>query len=245
MDAFYARICGHLMRSSYENRLAMVEATVAFLKKTNNVWQSTPAFVKAVKDLTNLVETIKRASGQQQSLIASDVASKAQARDTLEDTVLEIADQLAALAADRQNIDLATEVEFTRSALDKLFEVELEATAKRISTLATLNLAALADYLVTRDDIADLDMLIADFIKVITAPHTANVERSSLTSSLPDPLTAANRILRERIDKLVSRFRSKQPEFVAGYRSVRVVVALDGHSTEKNMVNHTRSALVI
>jgi len=50
---------------------------------------------------------------------------------------------------------------------------------------------------------------------------------------LPDLLATASRILRSRVDKLITKFRTTQPEFVAKYRSARVIVDRGGHNALK------------
>ncbi|MFT3868303.1 MAG: hypothetical protein QM715_07380 [Nibricoccus sp.] len=173
------------MRRLYQNRLAMVGATVAVLNENKNVWENTPAFAKAVTEVLAKMQAFQTESGKQQTPITGAAASKAQARDGLEDAALEIADQLSALAEERADAKLAAQVEITRSALDKLSDDELEATAKRVATLATQNLGPLADYMVTQNEITELEQMAGEFSKLKTAPRVAIVERSSSTNALP------------------------------------------------------------
>lgn len=211
----------------------MVGATVAVLNENKNVWENTPAFVKAVTEVLAKMQAIQDESGKQRAPITGAAAAKAQARDALEDTTLEIADQLSAFAEERNDLALAAKVEITRSALDKQSDEELETTAKRVTSLATQNLGALADYLVTQDDITELVQLLGEFSALKTAPRVAVVERSSSTASLPERLSEASRILRCRIDKMVSKFRNTNPEFVAKYRAARVIVDRSGPTKSK------------
>jgi hypothetical protein len=74
---------------------------------------------------------------------------KGQVRTSFEEKILEMADQLSALAEKNKNANLAAQVECTLLSLDKLADDDLEETGKRVSALATANLAVLADYNVT------------------------------------------------------------------------------------------------
>jgi len=233
MNIFHLAITGGLMRRLFENRFAMVETTVAHLNKNKPIWENTPAFVKAVADIDQVVGAIKIESGKQQTPTTGVTATKTQARDALEDTVLETADQLSALAVDQKNPELAAQVEITRSSLDRLSDEELEAFAKRVTGLATKYIAPLADYLVGQDEINELTELTNSFVTLKTAPRSSVVERSSSTAAVPDLLAKASRILRGRIDKLVSRLRETQPEFVAQYRAARVIIDRGGQNTAK------------
>lgn len=225
------------MRRLHENRFAMVETTVAFLNKNSSVWQYTPAFVRAVADLRKTMEAIRSEFIKQQTSSICTAAAKVQSRDVLEDSVLEIADQLSALAAEQRDMQLATEVEMTRSALDKLTDDELEAVAKRVATLGGENLPTLADYLVTLGDITELFKLTDDFTQLKAAPRSAIVAHSTSSASLPELLVIASRILRERIDKLTTKLRNTHPEFVAGYRAARMIVDRRGRTITRALTH--------
>jgi len=209
----------------------MVETTIAFLDKYNGVWSNVPAFVTAVADLKTAVADIGTETGKQQNPTAGATAGKAQTRDALEDKILELADQLSALAETNGDVELAARVELTRSALDKFSDDELGATATLVGGLTTANLPALADYLVTAADVTQLTTLTGAFSAIKTAPRTAVVERAAATSALPDRVAKASRILRGRIDKLVTKFRQTNPDFVAGYRVARVIVDRGGRAS--------------
>jgi 4'-phosphopantetheinyl transferase EntD len=61
------------------------------------------------------------------------------------------------------------------------------------------------------------------FSALKTAPRTA---------TLPDLFDAANRILRERMDRLVTRFRKTEAEFTAGYSAARQILNRGGRTSE-------------
>ena len=207
----------------------MIDTVIAYLDKTNSVWSNVPAFATAVTDLKAAVSSIGTEAGRQQSPTVGATANKAHARDLLEDAVVELADQLAAFGEASGKPDLPAIVDLNRSDLDRLIDAELLATAKRVSELATENLAGLADYLVTAAEVTHLTSLADSFGKLKTAPREAVVQRSSATVALPEQIAAATRILRRRIDKLMTRFRKLNPDFFAGYRVARVVVDRGGH----------------
>ncbi len=128
------------------------------------------------------------------------------------------------MAAAEHAPGLAAEVELTRSALDKLSAEDLDKTAKRIHEHATNYLAQLADYNVTQDDVNQLGGRRVNFGTAKTTPRGAIAERAAATASLPQAMNDASQILRGRIDKLMTAFRQKNPNFLAGYNAVRVIV---------------------
>ena len=48
-------------------------------------------------------------------------------------------------------------------------------------------------------------------------------------ATLPDALDNVTTILRERLDKQMTKFRKSHPEFYAGYQSARVIVSRGGN----------------
>jgi hypothetical protein len=153
---------------------------------------------------------------------------KGQVRLSFEEKTLEVADQLAALAEVKKDPNLAAQVEFTLSSLDKLPDDDLEETGQRVSALATAHLAALADYGVTQADVTELDELTAKFHGVKSGPRMAIAGRAGQTHTLPDLISHTTSILRNRLDKQMTKFRKSHPEFYAGYRSARVIVDRGG-----------------
>lgn len=115
------------------------------------------------------------------------------------------------------------------SALDKLDDDEVEAKGKNVSALATANLAALADYNVTAADVAALDALVTSWGKVKTAPRTAISKRAGQTNKLPQAIADNTSLLRNQLDKQMTKFKRTNPEFYAGYQAARVIVHRRSH----------------
>lgn len=199
----------------------MVESTVAYLAQNEAIWKSNPAFVKAVSDLMKATAAITAAAGYSPN--PTGQTSKLHTREMLEDLTSAIADQLFALSEETGDLGLAAASDFSRASLYRLTDEELEHTAKHVCELASAHLDALANYLVVATDIAELATLTSNFS--MCKPHTAMPAfRRALTATTQEErLRAANRILRARIDKLVSRYKPSAPEFVSGYIHARVV----------------------
>lgn len=212
------------MNQAQENTVAMCETTLAFLDRNSGVWSGTAAFVTAVSDAKAGVKAIRDAAGSQEAPIVGTTDEKGQVRGDLEDRILEIADQLSALASKTANMDLGAKVEMTRSSLDRLQDDNLVQTAQRVSTEATANLDALAVYNVTAADVTALDSARTTFDSLRNAPRTAISERKGTTMTLPEVIRSARSIFRNQIDKLMTKFRKSNPEFYQGYFAARTIV---------------------
>ena len=212
------------MTQDQESRTTMFANVVAYLDKNKALWTPIKAMVETVGEVADGLTLIARKAGKQQAPNGGAGEEKTNVREDLEETVLEIADQVAALASKTGDAQLAARVTLTRSGVGKLSADELEATAKRVSEAAAENLAALADYGIAEADVTALDALTKKFGGVKTGPRTAISTRAAQTATLPETLNNVTTILRDRLDKQMTPFRRKNPEFYAGYQSARVIV---------------------
>ncbi len=66
------------------------------------------------------------------------------------------------------------------------------------------------------------------FNGIKNAPRTAIAGRAGETATLPDLITETTNLLRDQLDKQMTKFRKPEPEFYAGYQTARVVVNRGG-----------------
>ena len=221
------------MNQNQDNIRTMFDTTVAFLDDHDAIWSGTAAFADAVTRAKVGVEAIDTASDEQQTPTTGITTDKATARDALEEKTLELADQLAALAAKTQNADLGAQVQVTKSSLDLMDDNTLEQTAERVATLANTNMAALADYGVLATDAGDLNKARAAFDTLKTSPREAAAKRKARTGSLPGLIREVRSIFRNEIDKMVTRTKKSEPDFYNGYFAARAIVSQAGSRRKK------------
>ncbi len=77
---------------------------------------------------------------------------------------------------------------------------------------------------------AGLNTLTTQFDGLKTAPRTAIAGRSGQTRTMPTAIQTIMSILRNRLDKQMVMFKKSNPEFYAGYLSVRVIIDRGGHN---------------
>jgi hypothetical protein len=104
------------------------------------------------------------------------------------------------------------------------YEEQILVIASQLSALAEVN----GDANLAAQVELTLSALTTQFHGIKTAPRTAVVDRSSQTTTLPDKIAGVTSILRNRLDKLMTRFKKSNPEFYAGYLAARVIVDRGG-----------------
>jgi hypothetical protein len=212
------------MTQNQENIVSMFETTVAFLDKNEAIWSARSAFAEAVTEAKAGVTAVREAAAQQESPTAGITDEKMQARIDLEEKALEIADQVAALAAKNSDVGLTAQVQVTRSSLDLAQDDNLVQATERIRDAATANITALKAYGVTADEVTALTNAIESFSGKKTAPRTAKASRSGATTGLANAIRTTRSIFRNQLDKLMTPFRRTNPDFYAGYFAARAIV---------------------
>jgi hypothetical protein len=216
------------MTQDQDNIRTMFQTTIQFLDNNNSIWSGTTAFADAVTRAKSGLDALDTAVDTQQTPTTGVAGDKAQARDDLEDKILALADQVAALAAKGAKHDLAAQVQMTKSSLDQMPDSDLEDTAERVGAAATANMADLAAYGVTAADVTALNTARTTFAGMKTSPRQAAVVRKAQTESIPQLIRNVRSIFRNEIDKMMTPYKKTNTDFYNGYFAARVIVNRPG-----------------
>lgn len=200
-----------------------------YMDQNKTIWNGVKAVSDTVAALVANNQVIASKADAQETATEGAAESKRQAKHDLEEKILEIADQLFSLASKNKDVTLAAQTHLTASLLDGLEDGDLERKAGDISKLAAANLAALADYGVVQTDVGALNTLTTSFTGVKTAPQTAIAQRSAQTKTLPQAISDNQSLLKNQLDKQMTKFKKANAEFYAGYQSARVIVNRRSH----------------
>ncbi len=201
----------------------MFETTNEVLDEHETLLQNIPAFVDAVTRAKTGTAAIREKTGEQ--VPTGDAAEKAAVKQELEVAMLHVADQLSALSAKTQDHLLGAKVEISKSAADRLGDSEIVVFAKGVAGAAADNAVVLdADYKITTADLTALNDAITKFEGMKTSPRDANVKRRVATMSLAEAITFERGIYRNELDKMMTRFKTTEPEFYKAYFAARVIV---------------------
>jgi hypothetical protein len=217
------------MNQDQSNITGMQTTVAAYMQNNFEIWKLVKAIVDTVAELKANNVVIAEKATRQENILTGASAQKAQAKHDLEEKILEIADQLSSLAAKNKDAVLGPQVELHLSALDKLEDDQLEAKGKNISALAVANLAALADYNVLQADVTALNDLVTKWAGVKNVTHTAISDRAGETKTLPQAIADNTSLLRNQLDKQLTKFKKTNPKFYAGYLAARVVINQRSH----------------
>ncbi len=216
------------------NRVTMFKTVAAVLDQNNSIWSGMAPLATAVQAFKAKVTAIDAAAQKQETPVSGAVDEKAGARDALEDVLFLTCEALGALGHTSNDNELMALTDLTPSGLDKLGDEALANRATTILARANAMKSELATLQVTQANLDELDQALQDFQASKAKPRTAVAERVAQTESLPSLVREGSDILGNQIDPLVNLFRRSNADFVAGYRSARVIVDRAGsHASPK------------
>jgi hypothetical protein len=212
------------MKRYHTNVVEMATMVSKFLAANKTLWQGNAAMQETVTEVDGNLGAITGIDVKQTAPVTGPAADKAAARVELEEEILVVANQIAALATKNKDATLEAQADLSLAKLDALSADDVVAAATRIGNLATANLAALAAYGILPADLTKLGGLATSFADIKTAPRTAVVNRKKETVQLPPVVSSLLSTLRRRLDRQLTVFKKTQPEFYAGYLAARVIV---------------------
>src|SRR5665647_670827 len=118
------------------NRTNMQNTVASYMEKNVAIYSGGKAMNDTVAELKSNNSAIADKLAKQQTPISGAGDEKEQVRLDFEEKILEIADQMTALAEKNKDVNLSAQTNLTLSGLDKLDVNALEETGKRIAGLA-------------------------------------------------------------------------------------------------------------
>lgn len=222
------------MQAKDQNRYRMFISVRGTLTEheTDNTWTGIPALVTAVDELDAVVSGIALQL-ETTTLPSGAAASKKTALESLVIYAHEIAAAIHAYATEGGDDELAAEVDFSPSDLAQGRPATIVARCTNIASLATENLALLADYKITQAKVTALTKKTAAFEKLASKPRQGVAKKAAANAALPRLLKQGRNILTRRVDKLMVQFRESAPEFYNEYKSARKIVGQHGAQNER------------
>lgn len=212
------------MKSNQENKLSMYYTVQKVCSANNGVWNTLPAFVTAFNEFEKNLRRIRAVLGVQETNIQGVALKKESVKDSMIDKGLEIGNSVFAYASYTNDLELKSKVDFSRSELTQVRDSIALERCQMIYNKAAALIASLGDYGVKDVDLQELKTRIDRYADVLAAPRTSITERKSATLELSELIRNTNKILKEKLDKLMEKFRAGNTEFHTLYFNARKTV---------------------
>ncbi len=161
---------------------------------------------------------------QVQSSATGAAEAKSQALEVLGDVVYEIAGGVLSFAETGGDFTLAGRVRFSRSGVVAGSSNAIVARSQDVIDAATENLASLATHGVTQAKLTSAKQRLKSYEALRVLPRQAKAASAAASRQLEQSFPEVERLLSQRMDKLVWQFRASTPEFYERYQVARAVV---------------------
>ena len=141
------------MNQEQINVTGMHSTVASYMNQNKAIWTANAAVTSTVTQLGANNDVIAQKRDVQDNSVEGQAALALQAKTSLEEKIVELADQIFALASKNNDVALQAQSHFTLAGFDSMDPNKVVQTGKDVSALATANLAALADYGVTQADL--------------------------------------------------------------------------------------------
>lgn len=210
------------MTDALRPRLAMLRAVVKHFDEHPALWQDTSVVVRNVDLLRGVIGTLgEAATGQAAHNPEGHTEDKEALRDEAERQLAGLSADLTTLALETDNAALREVVDISRSEWDRFAEEDFYRNADAVLDAADTHADALAEYEVTKDEIAAAHAAVETARPGTAARDNVAADRAVDTATLRTGYGAARKPLRV-LDLQVPR-RIADAAFVAEYRRVRRV----------------------
>ncbi len=212
------------MRSIQETKLGMYNVVLTSLEARPDLVAEIPALETAITRLKTKVVAIG-ITGQQEDLIISGVAvDKAMARKKLSIMGADIATLVFTYAVEINDQQLMKEVNYSATALKKTKDDQLPLRLKNIYDKAKENLTALEPFGLNIQLLTSFNELLDTYKDKVPNPRRAASAKKNIKANLTQLFKEADEILKLQVDKRMVALKYSYPDFVAEYKSNRILI---------------------
>lgn len=212
------------LNGKQEAKFNMYRATEAHLDANTGKFSSNTSFQTAYAEFKANIPKISAAAQQKSGSLSGIATDKSNLKDTLSRETARIAGFVFAYASTVGDAPLASEMDFSATDLRRSRDENLAPRCQAIHDKTAARLTELKDYGVTQAKLDALQAAITAYATATPKPRNAASIRKTVNADINALFTAADRILKSRMDKLIEVFRADEPDFVAEYFSNREIV---------------------
>lgn len=214
------------MNRVQENQLSMFLSVEKVLQDNSTVWNSVPVVVTAVGNFTANLVALRKAIDAQAKSITGYAKDKRKALLEMADKALEVRAAIFAYADTLDNNTLKDRVRYSRSKLTYSSDTLCAEFAQVIKDEGQALGVALNPYGVGNTKLTQLQQSIDAYLALVPSTRVAITSRKLATKKLRDGFSGTSKLLTERLDKLMFRFKQSFPDFFTQYFDARIIVDL-------------------
>ncbi|MEI6061202.1 MAG: hypothetical protein WCR72_10865 [Bacteroidota bacterium] len=210
------------MEESLLRKLKMYYNVSAVLETRKTVWENSAAFSV---DVVELDDCIGKIDSKSVSIKGSEKKSKEkqQAGQEMLDAALSVCGAGYAYADKIKDNGIKTQFDYNRSSLKRGNEKEICDRCANIAIAAEPIAKALLDFNMPAGEVDILKETAAAYNGLISAPRSAIKGDKSAKEEMLQVFDDCDKLLTERLDRMMMPFENTQPEFYIEYSNARVI----------------------
>ncbi|MCY1721641.1 hypothetical protein OU798_14900 [Prolixibacteraceae bacterium Z1-6] len=212
------------MNKTRTNQFRMFLATQETLDSNSALWNGIPVMLSSKNDFDELIQRIAAVNEKTMSNSKAVTADKALMLKNLIEKAVTVSGILQAYAAVTEDVQLAGKVQLTKTDIERARETDVEALIAPVIDEARKELVNLADYGVSEELIVELETTLDDYKALIGQPRTVRNQAFAAMTLMDELFDACNDVVKNKLDKLMIRFKFTNTEFYSEYERARTIV---------------------
>lgn len=213
------------MKTVQLNRKNMLDAVNSYLDENVSKWQGIARLASAKTELNQTIMAIdiaQEAQAEAQVTIGKSKLALKKAIATKADVLNDLVEAHALIEGDDE---LARQMGDSKSDLFRASYADFFIKVKAIIEKATQFQEVLVnDYGMTAEQVTDIQNDLNRLLEINGQPRAYEIKSSVATNEIAELLTEANDVLTNQMDKLISIFKRRDPNFYHGYQKARMIV---------------------
>ena len=184
-----------------------------------------PTFAKGINRLEEITIEIDDIGIQQAKDITGVTGDKNSLIDELNDNLVDVSGAMHSIAIARNDKTLQAKVNYKESAIARMSQADmLKAAAIVIEETGKITPEVLADEGITVADMSKFRDVYTRCMGASSDSRGAIIDRSGYTQKLSELFAEASSLKKNTLDRLVSQYKRKAPEFHQKYKAAAVVI---------------------
>jgi len=183
-----------------------------------------PAFEADINTVKGICVEISSLKPKQEIDLTGITNKKNQVKEDLAELLADLSGAVQAHAYEQKNQVLFESAGFTLNTLSTMKKTDLISTAEIIISQAeTMTAEELTTHGFTAEEMAQVKTYLSDYKAQAQEPRRVIIDRSGYTAKIEELIEKAWKIKKEKLDRLVSQFKRKDPDFYLKYNAASQV----------------------
>ncbi|MFA6058262.1 MAG: hypothetical protein WC756_08680 [Taibaiella sp.] len=213
------------MLTSEENFLRMARTVNVVLNDNVSSWGHVGRFAQGAKDLDQLLSQSAIVSSEAKIVTTGATEDKHEAANKAIELGVKLAKRASIYALDKKNVTLHDQLRISRSSLTNRHDEEAIAKLRDVYKQMAKKVTELGPYMVTQEDLAQLNTLTLEFEAIANKPRVLVTTRKAHNDSVPKLIAEIRTILYD-LDSLINIFENTT--FASQYANARKIIDLGG-----------------